>query len=162
MTRTNKLEITLPNDTEIHLERRFDFPAALVYQAFADHGNHKHWLGCGLGTVLESTGKPEVGAPWHFRMDMGEMGQFHCFGQCLEAVPNEKFVRTFIYDVPVIRENAAVECATFAEEDGQTVLRVVVRHLNKENRDGHLNSGMERGASASYDALEDYLGGQGR
>lgn len=42
MTRTNKLEITLPNDTEIHLERRFDFPAALVYQAFADHENHKH------------------------------------------------------------------------------------------------------------------------
>lgn len=90
------------------------------------------------------------------------MGQFHCFGQCLEAIPHEKFVRTFIYDVPVIRENAAVESATFTEEDGKTVFRVVVRHLNKENRDGHLNSGMERGASASYDALEDYLRGHGQ
>lgn len=155
--RTNKLQVTLPNDTEIHLERRFNFPAELVYRAFADHESHRHWLGCGYGIVTESTGKPEVGAPWHFRMDMGEMGPFHCFGQCLEAVPGERYVRTFIYDAPMIRENPSVESATFTEEDGATVLRVVVRHLCKENRDGHHGSGMEQGASASYDALEDYL-----
>jgi uncharacterized protein YndB with AHSA1/START domain len=158
MTRTNKLEITLPNDTEIHMSRQFDFPKHLVYEAFANHENHQHWLGCGMGTVLESFGKPEISAPWSFKMDMGEMGPFHCFGQCLEAIPNEKYVRTYVFNVPEIRECASVESATFTEENGVTTFRVVVKHLTKENRDGHYNSGMEQGASASYDALERYLG----
>lgn len=157
MTSTNKLEITLPNDTEIHMSRKFNFPKALVYQAFADHENHKHWMGCGFGTVTESYGKPEISAPWSLKMDMGEMGSFHCFGQCLEAIQDEKFVRTFVYNVPEIREYASVETATFSEENGVTELKVIVKHLCKDARDGHVNSGMEKGAAASYDALERYL-----
>lgn len=157
MTSTNKLEITLPNDTEIHMVRQFDAPRKLVYEAFADHEQHRHWLGCGFGTVLESTGKPIIGEPWHFKMDMGENGHFHCFGQCLEAIPNEKYVRTFIFNVPDIREYACVESATFTEENGVTTFKVIVKHLNKTARDGHHDSGMEQGATASYDALERYL-----
>ncbi|MBS1706443.1 MAG: SRPBCC domain-containing protein [Armatimonadetes bacterium] len=155
----HKLEFTFPSDTEILMTRKFDFPKDRVYEAFADHETHRHWLGCGMGTCLESYGKPEVGEPWSFKMDMGEMGQFHCFGQCLEAVPNEKFVRTFVYNVPEIREQASVEAATFSEENGTTTLQIRVRHLTKENRDGHFNSGMEQGAVASYDSLEKFLEG---
>jgi len=157
MTSTNKLEVALVGDTEIHMTRKFNFPKHLVYEAFADHDNHKHWLGCNYGTVTECFGRPEISAPWSFRMDMGENGQFHSFGQCLEAIPNERYVRTFIYNVPHIRECASVEVATFQEENGVTQLKVVVKHLSKENRDGHVNSGMEEGASSSYDALEKYI-----
>ncbi len=157
MTSTNKLQVTLVGDTEIHLSRQFNAPRNLVYGAIADNTQHKHWLGCGMGTVLESTGEAEISSPWSFKMDMGEMGQFHCFGQCLEAIPNEKLVRTFIYNVPEIREYASVESATFSEENGVTTLNIIVKHLNKDARDGHYNSGMEQGASASYDALESYL-----
>lgn len=157
MTSKNKLEVALVGDTEIHMTRKFDFPKHLVYEAFADHDNHKHWLGSTFGTIIECYGKPEIGAPWSFITDMGEHGVHHMFGQCLETIPNEKFVRTFVYNVPIIRESASVECATFEEENGVTTLKVIVRHLNKENRDGHYNSGMEGGAASSYDALERYL-----
>ncbi len=155
----NKLEITLPSDTEILMTRTFDFPKSLVFAAFADNKTHSHWVGCGYGEVTESTGEPVIGAPWSFRMTMPEMGEFHCFGQCLEVVENEKLVRTFVYDVPYIREQVSVESATFTEDNGMTTLAVLVRHLSKENRDGHVNSGMEAGASASYDALDRYLAG---
>jgi len=157
MTSTNKLEITLPSDTEILLTRKFNAPKELVYNCLADGSTHKHWMGCGYGTVTESFGKPAISEPWSFKMDMGEHGPFHCFGQCLEAIPGEKFVRTFIFNVPDIREWASVEHATFEEENGVTTLRVTVRHLNKTARDGHFESGMEQGAAASYDALEKYL-----
>ncbi|MFM9874139.1 MAG: SRPBCC domain-containing protein, partial [Fimbriimonadaceae bacterium] len=160
MTSTNKLEVALVGETEIHMTRKFNFPKALVYNAFADHENHKHWLGSSFGTIVECYGKPEISAPWSFKTDMGEHGVHHMFGQCLEAIPNEKFVRTFIYNVPEIREYASVEVATFSEENGITDLKVVVKHLCKEARDGHANSGMEQGAASSYDALERYLGEQ--
>lgn len=153
----HKLEVTLPSDTEICMTRKFNFPKELLYQAFADHETHKHWMGCNYGKCTESIGKPEIGAYWSFKMDMGEHGHFHCFGQILEVEPNEKLTRTFVYNVPIIRENPSVEVATFTEVDGVTTLQVHVRHLSKENRDGHVNSGMEAGASSSYDALDEYL-----
>lgn len=157
MTSTHKLEITLPSDTEILLTRKFNAPKELVYNCFADGSTHKHWVGCGFGNVTESYGKPEISEPWSFKMDMGENGNFHCFGQCLEAIPGEKFVRTFIFNVPDIREWAAVENATFEETNGLTTVRIIVRHLNKTARDGHYESGMEQGAASSYDALERFL-----
>ncbi|MBL8048353.1 MAG: SRPBCC domain-containing protein [Chthonomonas sp.] len=157
MTTKHQLKVELPSPTEIRMTRSFDAPRDLVYRVFADHTTHQHWMGCGYGKVLESTGKPEIGEPWHFRMDMGEHGQMHLFGQCLEAIPNERLVRTFIYDVPQIRECASVEICTFSESNGVTTIEVLVQHLSQENRDGHVNSGMEQGAGSSYDALDRYL-----
>lgn len=157
MKTKHQLNVQLPSPTEILMTRSFDAPRDLVYRVFADHTTHAKWMGCGYGTVLESTGGPEIGQPWHFRMDMGEHGLLHLFGQCLEAVANERLVRTFVYNVPGIRECPSVEICTFAEEQGVTTITVLVKHLSEENRDGHVNSGMEQGASASYDALDAYL-----
>lgn len=153
-----QLEITLPSDTQIQIQRDFHFAKHLVYRAFADSANHDKWVGCGMGTCTLSTGKPEIGEPWHFKMEIPEMGEMHLFGQCLEAVQDEKLVRTFIYNVPGIRECPSVETATFTEQNGVTTLKIVIQHFSKENRDGHLQSGMEEGVTASYDRLEEYLG----
>jgi uncharacterized protein YndB with AHSA1/START domain len=46
---------------------------------------------------------------------------------------------------------------TFEEHDGVTTMTSHVLHPSKEARDGHLNSGMEAGASETFDRLEDLL-----
>ncbi len=38
---------------------------------------------------------------------------------------------------------------TFDQHEGQTTLVVVVSHKSKENRDGHINSGMEGSCSSA-------------
>jgi len=90
-------------------------------------------------------------------MDMGERGLFETFGQVLEFDAPNRMVRSYVYNVPVIREAISTESATFKEVDGITNVQIVIRHLSKDNRDGHFASGIEHGAGQSYDALEQLL-----
>ena len=48
----------------------------------------------------------------------------------------------------------AVTTATFEEKDGRTTLSLHVEHQSKENRDAHINSGMEGGMQESLARLE--------
>ena len=43
---------------------------------------------------------------------------------------------------------------SFSGAGGLTKLAILVRHTSQENRDAHLNSGMEAGANESLDLLE--------
>jgi uncharacterized protein YndB with AHSA1/START domain len=47
-----------------------------------------------------------------------------------------------------------VTTTTFAEHDGRTTLSILVQHISRENRDMHLNSGMEGGMQESLNHLE--------
>lgn len=90
-------------------------------------------------------------------MDMGENGTFDSFGQILDYESPNRIVRSYVFNVPVIREAVSTETATFSEADGVTAVEIVIRHMSKENRDGHAASGLEYGAGKSYDALEEFL-----
>jgi hypothetical protein len=48
-----------------------------------------------------------------------------------------------------------VQTATFAEKDGRTYLEILVEHQNREDRDAHLNSGMEDGMQDALRLLEE-------
>ena len=75
---------------------------------------------------------------------------FH--GECREIVPNERIVTTEVFEG--MPDAQAVDTITFAEVDGRTTLTMLVQHTSKEDRDGHINSGMEGGMQESMDALE--------
>ena len=152
-----KLQLELRGDTEIVLHRQFRAPKATVFNCFTDPNILPKWLGCGMGKTILCVADYEIGGVWRHQMDMGDYGLFDSFGQTLEfEVPN-RLVRSYIYNVPVIREAVSTETATFSESDGITTVEIVIRHLTKENRDGHAASGIEYGAGKSYDALEDFL-----
>jgi hypothetical protein len=40
------------------------------------------------------------------------------------------------------------------EVDGRTLLTILVQHTSKDDRDAHVNSGMEAGMQESMDLLE--------
>jgi uncharacterized protein YndB with AHSA1/START domain len=81
----------------------------------------------------------------------------HSFGQALELEAPTRLVLCYIYNVPVIREAVSNETATFTESNGITRVEIVIRHLAKENRDGHAASEIEFGAGKFYDGLEEFL-----
>jgi uncharacterized protein YndB with AHSA1/START domain len=69
-----------------------------------------------------------------------------------EIVPNERIVSTQVYEAAPDAPGLAT--TTFSEVDGRTTLAILVAHTSRENRDAHLNSGMQDGANESLDLLE--------
>lgn len=155
--KTNALKVTLPSDTEILLTRHFDAPRELVWMAMTNPEYVKQWWGprnTAL-TVCEIDFRP--GGSWRF-VERGADGVEHPFrGGYREIVAPERIVQTFIYDVAPFNEHVAVENMTLSEKDGRTTLTNLMRHDSKEARDGHVNSGMERGAAETMDRLEELL-----
>jgi len=154
-----KLELDLRGDTEIVLRRQFRAPKATVFDCFTDPEILPKWLGCGMGKTVLCVADYEIGGVWRHKMDMGDHGLFDSFGQTLEFEAPNRLVRSYIYNVPVIREAVSTETATFSESGGVTTVEIVIRHQSTAFGDGHVASGIEFGAGKSYDALEEYLSG---
>lgn len=152
MTTSKTAEVTLPSDTEILITRDFDAPKHLVYRAYTEPELVKRWWTGDRGEVVSIEMDVRVGGKWRFVMTAhgGLEVAFH--GEYTEIVPDELIGRTEIYEA--IPDAMATSAMTLTEQDGRTRLELLVRHTTKENRDGHVNSGMEDGLQEALDYLE--------
>jgi uncharacterized protein YndB with AHSA1/START domain len=150
------LTVTLPSDKEIVLTRDFNAPRDLVFRAFTSCEHLKHWWGQAGSTLSHCEMDFRPGGAWRMvERDAG--GQEWGFrGEIREIVPPEKIVQTFEFDgMP-----GHVSIDTLVLEDlGGTRTRLVTTSLfsSVEDRDGMVQSGMEKGAGESYDRLAAYL-----
>lgn len=151
MTATNKLLITTPAEREIRAERIFNAPRDRVWAAITDPKLIAQWWGRGMG-VKVVTYDPKRGGKWRFETADGQGFE----GKFREVVPKERVVQTFEWDG--MPGHVIVETMTLEDlGDGRTKLvNVSLFHTGWE-RDGMLNSGMEGGMSASYNALDQLL-----
>jgi uncharacterized protein YndB with AHSA1/START domain len=142
--------VTLPSDEQILITREFEAPRELVYRAFTTPELLRRWWtgGCGEMTVAEIDLR--VGGAWRYAM-VTDGVEFAFHGEFREIVPNERIVRTEVYEQMPHAE--ALSTTTFAEADGRTTLSVLVQHASRANRDAHL-SGMETGMQPALDLLE--------
>jgi uncharacterized protein YndB with AHSA1/START domain len=97
------------------------------------------------------------GGAWRYvaRLPTGYEMTFR--GVYREIVPHERLVSTECFVEPSIGNPEWLSTITFEEHDGITTMTNRVLHPTKEARDGHLNSGMEAGASETFDRLEELL-----
>jgi len=154
--RKNKLVVSLPSDLEIKLERAFDAPAALVFEAWTNPAHVAQWWGCDGSEMLVCEADVRVGGAWRYTMQIGD----HVMpmkGEYLEVDRPHRLVHTSIYDVEPYNAAVATVTVTFEEVEGRTLMTEVIRHTAKEFRDGHVQSGMEMGAGQSLNHLEDLL-----
>ncbi len=83
-------------------------------------------------------------------------GTEHGFrGEYREVVPPERIVQTFEYEP--MAGHISVETATFVERDGRTVLAVRSLFPSVEDRDGMIQSGMEKGLVETHDRFAELL-----
>jgi uncharacterized protein YndB with AHSA1/START domain len=155
LTSSNRAKVTLPTDEQILIEREFNAPRHLVYEAFTTPELVGRWWHANRGEVELVEIDLRVGGTWRYVMvtpDGTEVG-FH--GEYQEVVPDERLVSTEIYEgLPegVSEDDAAtVNTTTFVEDDGRTTLTILVQAKTKVSRDAIIASGME-------DGLEDALG----
>lgn len=159
INRTNRkgsAVVTVPNDTDIVVTRRFDAPAALLFKAYTTPELVKRWWGFEGSQWVVCEIDLRVGGQWRFvtreQTPDGEIEVgFH--GEYREIEAPHRLVSTEVFEgVP---DAEALDIVTFDEADGVTTMTMTVRHSCREHRDAHLAAGMESGLQVSLDRLED-------
>jgi uncharacterized protein YndB with AHSA1/START domain len=152
---SNTLTVSTPSDLEIVMTRYFDAPRRLVWEASTKPEHLRHWWGPFGYQMTVCEVDLRVGGSWRFVLDKpgGEPVGFR--GVYREVSAPERMVFTFVYEP--FPQHEAVVTLVFTEENGRTFMHETMLHSSREARDGHLMSGMEKGAASALDQLEALL-----
>jgi uncharacterized protein YndB with AHSA1/START domain len=153
VTSSHTAVVTLPTDTQILITREFAAPKHLVYQAWTTPDLVKRWWSGDRGDVTSVEVDLRVGGTWRYVMTANAGFEVAFHGEYREIVPNERIVATEVYEG--MPDAYAITTVTFTEEDGRTTVTMLVEHTSQEDRDMHINSGMEGGMQEAMDHLEE-------
>jgi uncharacterized protein YndB with AHSA1/START domain len=154
-----KAIMTTPGEREIHVERVFAAPRERVFATYIDPELIPHWWGPrGTSTRVEELDATRGGA-WRFVVTDSDGGEIVFRGVFREVTPPERLAQTFEWDG--MPGYVSVETAEFEDlGDGRTrVVSTSIFHTPEE-RDGMLESGMEKGMNETFDRLDEVLAGQ--
>jgi uncharacterized protein YndB with AHSA1/START domain len=149
------MKVTLPSDTEILITREFDAPREVVFKAMTDPNLIPRWWGPRRYTTRVDKMDVRPGGAWRFIHGMPDGTETGFRGEYREIVPNERIVQTFEWEP--MAGHISVETATFTEIDGRTLLTTRTRFGSKEDRDGMIQSGMEKGLRETHDRFAELL-----
>ncbi len=154
----DSFKLSTPTEREIEIERDFDAPRGLVFDAFTKAELVRRWL---LGPegwtmpVCEIDLKPggRYRYVWRKEASGTEMGMGGVFR---EVIRPEKLVATEKFD-DAWYAGEALDTTVFEERGGITKVRLTILYESQEARDVASRSGMERGMVAGYNRLEEVL-----
>jgi uncharacterized protein YndB with AHSA1/START domain len=149
------MTLTLPSDREIVLTRVFDAPRRLVFEASTKPEHVARWWGPKGSTLPVCEMDFRLGGAWRFVQRDPNGQEFGFRGVYREIVPPERVVQTFEFEG--MPGHVALETVTFEEQGGKTKLTSRLLFDSVEDRDGMLQSGMEKGAAETYDRLAEHL-----
>jgi uncharacterized protein YndB with AHSA1/START domain len=147
--------LATPSDREIVLTRVVAAPRRLVFAAYTMPEHVAHWM---LGPEGWSMPVCEidlrVGGAWHFVWRHADGREMEMRGVYQEITPPERLVSTESWggDWP-----ETLNTLILAEEGGTTTITQRVLYASKEARNAALKTGMQEGASQSFDRLAEYL-----
>ncbi|HXD64129.1 MAG TPA: SRPBCC family protein [Solirubrobacteraceae bacterium] len=147
--------VTLPTDTQILITREFDAPRHLVYRVWTTPELIRRWWSARRGEVTVAEVDLRVGGRWRYAMIANGGFEVAFHGEFREVVPNERLVRTEVYEA--FPEAPAVSTETFTESDGRTTVTMLIEHELMEHRDAHVQSGMEDGLQDALDLVDDII-----
>ena len=147
--------VTLPSDLEIRIERSFDAPAALVFKAWTTPEYVRRWWGDEQAPVVLCDIDLRPGGAWRYVTRAADGTELGWRGTYLEVDAPERLVSTELFEP--FPEAEAQNTLTLTERDGVTTMTVIVLHQSKENRDGHVNSGMEGGMQLAMNRIDAVL-----
>jgi uncharacterized protein YndB with AHSA1/START domain len=142
------------SEREVVITRVVDAPRALVFDAMTKPEHVPHWYGRHGWTLPVCEIDLRPGGAWRYVLrgpDGDEMGMRGVFQ---ELTPPERLVTTESFDD---YPGESLNTLVLAERDGQTTITVTVLYDSQEIRDAVLASGMQEGASETYDRLVEYL-----
>lgn len=152
-----KTETELRGENELVMRRQFRAPKELVFRCFTDAALVPKWMCPPFGTSTSCVIDTSIGGVWRHTIDMGEHGTFDSFGQTLDFDAPNRYVRSDVINIPVVRETISTETATFTESGGITTVELVARHMSKEGRDEQAGSGASEGLAQAFQTIDAML-----
>lgn len=156
-TQTDKgYSLTLPSDREIKMTRIFNAPRELVWKVWTDPALIPQWWGPKKYPTVVEKMDVRVGGAWRY-ISRGENGEEFAFrGEYKEIVPVERIACTFEFEP--MAGHISLDTATFEElPDGRTLMTSTALFSSQEDRDGMMQSGMEDGATETYDRFDELV-----
>jgi uncharacterized protein YndB with AHSA1/START domain len=155
------LQISTPTDTTVVLNRTFNAPRRLVWEAFFTPDKMRRWMLPPPGftiTTLECDARVggKLSVAWkteEANPAMTLQGEFTAVAPLEHAVHTEKMALGSGESI-----GSLVEKHEFADKGAATAMRITQTYESKEERDGALASGMNEGMEACYQKLEALLG----
>jgi uncharacterized protein YndB with AHSA1/START domain len=149
--------VTTPADREIHVERIFDAPRDRVFAAFTDPELIPQWWGPHDTTTIVDQMDVRAGGSWRFVSRDADGSETAFRGVYREVSAPERIVQTFEWEG--MPGHISVETATFEDLGDRTKVVTTSLFHTTEERDGMLQSGMERGLQETYERLDALLAG---
>lgn len=143
-----------PGKHEVIISRVFDAPRELVYRTYTDPAAVSKWWGPrGVETIVEKM-DVQFGGTWRFT-HRAPGAEYSFRGVYHEVVPNERLVHTFEFEP--MYGHIMLETITFEDQDGKTLVTDKSVFQTVADRDGMIQSGMERGMDESFTRFEELL-----
>lgn len=155
---SRKLEIIAePGKTSFTTTRIVEAPRALVFEAFTKCEHLERWMGPASLTMVSCETDLRPGGRYRFVFRAPDGNEVGFSGEFREVTPPERVIRTFIFEP--MPDAAALETLELEEHDGKTTIKTTTVHKTVENRDGHVQSGVDKGMAEGYARLDELLAG---
>lgn len=155
----NKTKITAePGKQEIIITREFDAPRELVFKAYTDPKLYAQWWGPREYSNAIERFEPRSGGGWRVIQKDTQGNAYGFHGVYHEVSAPERIIDTFEFEGLPERGHVAMETALFEALPGNRT-RVTSQSVFQSvaDRDGMIQSGMERGVFDSHARLDELL-----
>jgi uncharacterized protein YndB with AHSA1/START domain len=146
---------------EVFVTREFDAPKALVFKAYSEKEILERWVGFEESKTRFEKFEPFVGGSYRYVVSLpnGFEAWFH--GVCHEHTKAERIINTFEFEGLPEKGHVVLETTTFKElPDDRTSVTIHSVFQSVADRDGMVQSGMEKGMSESHKRLDAILTSQ--
>ena len=143
---------------EFFITREFDAPREMVFKAFTDPKLYVQWLGPRNMKMTLKIFDPRPGGMWRYEHTDPQGNTYGFHGVNHEVSPPELLIDTFEFEGLPERGHVSLETARFEElPGGRTKLTLQSVFQSVADRDGMVESGMEKGITESFERLDDLL-----
>ncbi|MBK6752438.1 MAG: SRPBCC family protein [Flavobacteriales bacterium] len=154
---STKVKITPHGERAILITRSFKAPRELVFAAMSQAEMVSQWLHGPPGwTMTTSEMDLRVGGRYRWVWTNADGREMGMGGTVLDVDPPSLLKTTEQFD-DAWYEGEATNTGTLTEENGVTLMSLVVEYESTKARDGVLAGPMASGLDASYDHLDNFL-----
>ena len=158
MSAKNKTTITAePGKQELFITREFDAPRELVFKAHTDPKLFVQWLGPHGYEMVLKTFEPVSGGKYRY-IHKDKEGNEYGFNGTFHEMSVERMIQTFEFEGLPERGHVSLDSMTLDELPGKrTKITIHSVFQSVADRDGMIQSGMERGVREGHERLDGLL-----
>lgn len=146
-----------PGKQEVFITREFDAPRELVYKAHIDPELYVQWLGPHGYEMKLETFEPVSGGRYRY-IHKDPEGNEYGFHGVFHEISEELMIQTFEFEGLPERGHVTLDTMRLEKLAGnRTKITIQSVFQSVEDRDGMVQSGMERGVREGYERLDDVL-----